>query len=286
MFPRFCVEALSGRFLRREHFTFQAPRCFADPVAWLLETSEVRNRIAPDLQYSELGSSRLFIPRMVLGVSRHQSYDVLMAGISYQYTAAKPSASHSYLYPAVSGFLEGLPAGSVVLDAGCGNGTFLSLFSDRGWKLHGSDFSPAGLEFARSTFPDIRFFLADAQSLYKEFLAMVGPADAVISTEVIEHLYDPRSFANNCYSLLRPGGTLVLSTPYHGYLKNLLLALSGKMEFHYDALRLHGHIKFFSRATIEKLLTDAGFVDIEFTGAGRIPHAWKSMVLKASRPAL
>ena len=53
----------------------------------------------------------------------------------------------------------------------------------------------------------------------------------------------------------------------------------------FDALRLHGHIKFFSRKTIEKALTEAGFTGIQFAGAGRIPWAWKSMVLKAVRPA-
>ncbi|WP_051978736.1 class I SAM-dependent methyltransferase [Edaphobacter aggregans] len=208
-----------------------------------------------------------------------------MAGISYQYTAANTSGSHRYLYPAVSRFLRHLPAGSTVLDAGCGNGTFLALFQDRDWQLHGSDYSPAGLGFARQSFPNINFFLADAQSPYADFLSTVGPVDALISTEVIEHLYDPHAFLRNCYGLLKPGGTLVLTTPYHGYLKNILLALSGKMEFHYDALRVHGHIKFFSRKTIERALTDAGFTSIEFTGTGRFPYAWKSMVLKATRPA-
>ena len=208
-----------------------------------------------------------------------------MAGISYQYTAARPSASHNYLYPTVARFLDHIPTGSVVLDAGCGNGTFLSLFQDRGWQLYGSDYSPAGLEFARQSFPNIHFFLADAQSPYTDFLSAIGPVDALISTEVIEHLYDPHSFLSNCHSLLKPGGTLVLTTPYHGYLKNLLLALTGKTEFHYDALRVHGHIKFFSRKTIEKALTNAGFANIQFAGAGRIPYAWKSMVLKATKPA-
>lgn len=209
---------------------------------------------------------------------------VAMAGISYEYTAAEPSASHEYLYPAVSRFLKHLPAGSTVLDAGCGNGTFLSLFQDRGWRLHGSDYSPAGLGFARQSFPNIDFFLADAQSTYVDFLSSKGPVDAVISTEVIEHLYDPHAFLRNCYSLLKPGGTLVITTPYHGYFKNILLAVTGKTEFHYDALRVHGHIKFFSRKTLQKALTDAGFTSIEFVGTGRLPYVWKSMALKANRP--
>ncbi len=153
------------------------------------------------------------------------------------------------------------------------------------WQLHGSDLSPTGIELARKTHPNINFFLADGQSLYAEFLDTVGPVDVVISTEVIEHVYDPRGFLRNCFALLKPGGTIVLTTPYHGYLKNLLLAATGKMDQHFTVLWDHGHIKFWSRKTIEEVLKETGFTNIEFAGSGRIPYVWKSMVLKATKPA-
>jgi 2-polyprenyl-6-hydroxyphenyl methylase/3-demethylubiquinone-9 3-methyltransferase len=47
-----------------------------------------------------------------------------------------------------------------------------------------------------------------------------------------------------------------LSTPYHGYLKNLALAVSGKMDSHFGALWYGGHVKFFSIKTLQKLLID------------------------------
>ena len=206
-----------------------------------------------------------------------------MAGIPYEYKSARPTISHGYLYATVSGLLKDVPPGAVVFDAGCGNGSFLSRFRDRGWQLHGSDFSDAGIEIARKTFPDINFFLADAQTLYSDFLKSVGKVDVIISTEVIEHLYNPRAFLRNCHELLKPGGTLVITTPYHGYLKNLALALAGKMDWHFNVLRVHGHIKFFSRKTIEQILQETGFTDISFAGSGRLPYLWKSMVLKAKK---
>jgi len=131
--------------------------------------------------------------------------------------------------------------------------------------------------------PDVEFFLADASAPTSEVEARVGQADAIISTEVIEHLYDPRSFLRNAYGLLKPGGRLVLSTPYHGYLKNLLLAVTGKMDRHFGALWDHGHIKFWSRKTLTIALEEAGFKDIRFAGSGRIPYIWKSMVFCATR---
>jgi 2-polyprenyl-3-methyl-5-hydroxy-6-metoxy-1,4-benzoquinol methylase len=205
-------------------------------------------------------------------------------GISYEYRTATADFSHEHLYPSVSRFLKNVPPGSIVMDAGCGNGTFIALFQDRNWQLHGSDLSPTGIEVARKTFPKINFFLADAQTLYQDFLKTTGQVDVVISTEVIEHVYDPRGFLRNCFGLLKPGGTLILSTPYHGYLKNLMLAASGKLDQHFTALWDHGHIKFWSRKTIEQVLAEVGFNNFEFAGSGRIPYLWKSMVIKATKP--
>jgi 2-polyprenyl-3-methyl-5-hydroxy-6-metoxy-1,4-benzoquinol methylase len=209
-----------------------------------------------------------------------------MPGISYIYKANNHEVSHGYLYSTVMTFLDSFPAGTVLLDAGCGNGSFLSLLQHKGWALHGSDLSPTGIALAQQNYPDINFFLADGQSSYQEFQDTVGPVDVILSTEVIEHIYDPRGFMRTCYETLKPGGTIVLTTPYHGYLKNLLLAISGKQDGHYTVLWDHGHIKFWSYKTLSQLLTEAGFTDIQFAGSGRVPYVWKSMVLKATKANL
>jgi 2-polyprenyl-3-methyl-5-hydroxy-6-metoxy-1,4-benzoquinol methylase len=207
-----------------------------------------------------------------------------MDGITYQYRAANSEPSHQYLYPSVSHFLKDVPPGAVVMDAGCGNGSFIGLFQDRRWQLHGSDLSPTGIAIARETFPNINFFLADGQTLYADFLATVGRVDVVLSTEVVEHIYDPMGFLRNCYDLLKPGGKVILTTPYHGYFKNLMLAVTGQMDQHFTVLWDHGHIKFWSRKTLTKALETAGFTNVEFAGSGRLPYLWKSMVLKATKP--
>jgi 2-polyprenyl-6-hydroxyphenyl methylase/3-demethylubiquinone-9 3-methyltransferase len=204
-----------------------------------------------------------------------------MTGISYEYRDIAHEVSHSYLFPIISDLLKDLPPGSSVLDLGCGNGSFLSLFQDRGWKLYGSDFSPTGLKIAETNFPGIEFFLADASSPTGEILQRVGRVDVVFSTEVIEHLYDPRGFLRNVQSLLKPGGTVILTTPYHGYLKNLVLALTGKMDQHFTVLWDHGHIKFWSKKTLTAVLTETGFTGIQFVGSGRLPWLWKSIVVRA-----
>jgi len=70
--------------------------------------------------------------------------------------------------------------------------------------------------------------------------------DTIISTEVIEHLYDPGKYLDIIEQVLQSngGGELILSTPYHGYFKNLLIALHGKTDDHFSPLWDGGHIKF------------------------------------------
>jgi 2-polyprenyl-3-methyl-5-hydroxy-6-metoxy-1,4-benzoquinol methylase len=202
----------------------------------------------------------------------------------YTYTSDLPLCTNEYLYPVVERLLSNVPNGASVLDIGCGNGTFLHKFANKGWACYGADFSVSGIEFARRLFPAAKFFVENASSPSGEVLKTVGQVDAVMSTEVIEHLYDPRGFLKNAYDLLKPGGTFVVSTPYHGYLKNVVLAVSGNMDKHFTVLWDHGHIKFWSKQTLTTALEEAGFRDISFHGAGRLPLLWKSMVLKATKP--
>src|SRR5260370_27885724 len=78
------------------------------------------------------------------------------------------------------------------------------------------------------------------------------PLTFLVSTEVVEHLYRPRRMIQNAFRLLKPSGYFITSTPYHGYVKNVLLALSGKMDNHFTALWDGGHIKFRSRETLSR----------------------------------
>ena len=105
----------------------------------------------------------------------------------------------------------------------------------------------------------------------------------MLSLEVVEHVYAPRH-ARTVFDLLSPGGVAVISTPYHGYWKNLALALSGRMDAHFTALWDHGHIKFWSMQTLRRLLSETGFADIRFERVGRLPALAKSMIVVARKP--
>jgi 2-polyprenyl-6-hydroxyphenyl methylase/3-demethylubiquinone-9 3-methyltransferase len=198
------------------------------------------------------------------------------------YGAEQADNTGSYLWEPVLGNLASLSRASRVLDAGCGNGFFTKQLEEKGFDAVGIDLEESGIEHARKLVPNVRFELA---SVYDDMLALFGsPFDAVVSLEVIEHIYDPRMFVTRVRECLRPGGLFILSTPYHGYLKNLVIAVSGKFDWHVSPLWDGGHIKFWSRKTLTSLLEEKGFRVERFIGAGRLPYLWKSMILVASRP--
>ena len=167
-----------------------------------------------------------------------------------------------------------------ILDIGCGNGSLTNLIAQKGYEVIGLEESKSGVQLAKEKFPDCRFIQG---SIYDLPYTEIGEQfDIIISCEVIEHLFEPKAIVRNTKQLLKPNGRLILTTPYHGYLKNLALAISGKMDKHFTALWDGGHIKFFSVVTMKSLLISEGYEDIKFKFAGRIPYLWKSMLCSST----
>lgn len=98
-----------------------------------------------------------------------------------------------------------------------------------------------GIAQAKNAYPHLRL---EVGSAYDDLAATYGHFPVVISLEVVEHVYAPRDYARTLFDLVEPGGTAIVTRPSHGYLKNLALAVSGKMDRHFTALWDHGHIKF------------------------------------------
>lgn len=158
----------------------------------------------------------------------------------------------------------------------------MTRLAELGFQATGVDPSESGVQSAKAANPAMNIHVGSA---YDDLASLYGQFPLVVSLEVVEHVYAPRDYARTLFSLVEPGGMAVISTPYHGYLKNLALALAGNMDSHFSPLWDHGHIKFWSIKTLTQLLQEAGFVEIRFDFAGRIPLFAKSMVAIAKRPA-
>lgn len=200
----------------------------------------------------------------------------------YTYHDSKPPHTCAYLWPAVIAILnEHLSATDRrVFEVGCGNGSFAHALRERGCEVTGIDPSEAGIHIAQETFPSLDLHLGSA---YDDLAARFGRFPAVVSLEVVEHVYYPPKYASCVYDLLEKNGVAIISTPYHGYWKNLALAVIGQMDDHFTPLWTHGHIKFWSIDTLRQLLLDVGFRRITFRRVGRIPPLARSMIAIAQK---
>ncbi|MHB8405667.1 MAG: class I SAM-dependent methyltransferase [Gammaproteobacteria bacterium] len=200
---------------------------------------------------------------------------------NYGWDSTDPTHAHNYLWPAIKRLVGNHGQRLSILDIGCGNGYIAARFAEQGHEVTGLDVSPDGLSMARRAYANIRFEVA---SVYDDLSTLLGARfDLVVSSEVIEHLYFPRKLLSTAFNLLKPDCALILTTPYHGYLKNLMLSIFDKWDYHHTVGEDGGHIKFFSEHTLTKMLTENGFEEIEFSNAGRVPYLWKSMVCRAVR---
>jgi 2-polyprenyl-3-methyl-5-hydroxy-6-metoxy-1,4-benzoquinol methylase len=202
----------------------------------------------------------------------------------YGWTNARANESHDILVPALRKVMNerlGSKRGRV-LDIGCGNGYVTAQLAKQGHEVVGIDASEDGIILARQAHPEIRFLVGSAYD--EEVASVVGDGfDMIISLEVVEHLFYPRRLLNQAHRLLGDGAFLILSTPYHGYWKNLAISLLSGWDRHFGVGLDGGHIKFFSQHTLQGMLLEAGFEDIRFAGAGRVPYLWKSMLLSAAK---
>jgi 2-polyprenyl-3-methyl-5-hydroxy-6-metoxy-1,4-benzoquinol methylase len=200
----------------------------------------------------------------------------------YSYGNSNFTCAHDYL---IRPLISMLPKPSQqrrvrVLDLGCGNGSLTNLLRERGYEIVGVEESMSGVDIAQKNFPNCEFIQGSIYDLPRSVTN--SSFDAVISVEVIEHLYYPKELVRAAGKCLRPDGKLILTTPYHGYLKNIFVAIAGKMDRHFTVLWDGGHIKFFSPKTLRILLETERFSNIQFQFAGRAPFLWKSMLCSST----
>ena len=200
---------------------------------------------------------------------------------TYGWNSDQRPRSCNYLAPVVLAWLHQLNP-QTVIDLGAGNGALCHTMAQAGYVVAGIEPDAAGVEIARRQCPQAQIYRLSVDDTADEVLRDHPDGfDIAVSTEVLEHLYEPRRLPAFAHTVLRRGGHLLMTTPYHGYLKNLAISVIGGWDRHADPLWDGGHIKFFSRRTITRLLNEAGFRVVSFNGVGRLHYLWKSMVVVA-----
>jgi 2-polyprenyl-6-hydroxyphenyl methylase/3-demethylubiquinone-9 3-methyltransferase len=170
---------------------------------------------------------------------------------------------------------EWVGEGIALLDIGCGNGeTIRQLRSKRRIDLAvGLDISEVALRNGLSSLNLSTGVLSCAESLPFQDATF----DVVICFDVLEHLLDPESAVTEACRVLKDGCYFFCSVPYHGLLKNVIIALLN-FESHFDVTG--SHIRFFTKRSLSNILKKAGLNIIRLYRLGRIsPLAMNLMVV-------
>jgi SAM-dependent methyltransferase len=175
----------------------------------------------------------------------------------------------------LAGVLRTAQAPAVIVDIGCGDGLATSVAADMnpGHRFVGVDWSADALR------------QAGARGLALIRAGVDGPglpiapesADVVIMSELIEHLVDTDSALDEAWRILKPDGSLLLSTPnLAAWYNRGLLALGVQPIFSEVSLRgvfgrpgsqVAGHLHMFTRRALTGLLAARGFGSIKVEGA-------------------
>jgi SAM-dependent methyltransferase len=143
-----------------------------------------------------------------------------------------------------------LVRGGSILEIGCAAGQRLVTLREQGWqRIQGIEMVPAAAQRAR----ELGFTVECG--MVEDALARVPDAslDAVVSSMVLEHLYDPIAVIRRVAGKLKPGGQLLFSTIVRDSLDRRLF---GRYWACFDFPR---HMVYLSRADVRRALAEAGF---------------------------
>jgi SAM-dependent methyltransferase len=137
-----------------------------------------------------------------------------------------------------------LIAGKTVLDVGCGEGYGTARLGTAAARIVGVDYDAPAIAHAATTYPRTAFVRGNLAALPVRSAHL----DAVVTLQVIEHVWNHTEFVAECLRVLRPGALLLVTTPNR-------LTFSPGLD---EPANLF-HTKEFTAAELSELLTDGGF---------------------------
>lgn len=161
------------------------------------------------------------------------------------------------------------PAPARVLDFGAGKGALCGQLIERGYEVVAADinqedfFHSERARFHRLDFNDVHSLSAFTKAHKHHF-------DVVVGTEVIEHLENPWSYVRSMAEMARPGGLVVVTTPNVGSWHSRLTFLRRGEWDDFGARGQHGHITPLAPWLLERIMREAGVLEVWLEPAGAI----------------
>ncbi|MBI2442893.1 MAG: class I SAM-dependent methyltransferase [Candidatus Levybacteria bacterium] len=169
-----------------------------------------------------------------------------------------------YKWPTVIQYIPKKPRVKI-LDYGCGPGVLLRIMKkiNSTAEYYGADVSGAIIKKNKRHIKFCKFFTVEDG---KRFPFQSNFFDFIVTTDAIEHVYDTELAFKEFARILKPGGKILITTPYHGMIKNLLIVLTN-FELIFDPLG--PHIRFFTKKSLSESLHRVHLIPITFDYFGR-----------------
>lgn len=169
------------------------------------------------------------------------------------------------------------PAAKNILEFGCGEAPLgAALKTRQKCRVVGIEIDPRAAAIARKRIDDV--YCGDA----REIIAIIDEKyDFIIGGDIVEHLEEPWSFLSELRRVAAPGGQLLLSLPNVGNASVIADLIHGRFDYAYMGLTCVGHLRFFTRRTIEEMLTIAGWMIVEITPQETVPTAGRDELMRA-----
>jgi glycosyltransferase involved in cell wall biosynthesis len=140
-----------------------------------------------------------------------------------------------------------------ILDLGCADGTFAARLHALGHHVTGVDLVARDGVQSRVD----RFVGGDLSTGLPEEID--GPFDVVIAADVLEHVREPERILDQVRSVLSEHGSLVVSVPNFAHWYPRTRVALGKFDYDRRGILDRDHVRFFTRSSFERLVTDHGF---------------------------
>jgi 2-polyprenyl-3-methyl-5-hydroxy-6-metoxy-1,4-benzoquinol methylase len=124
---------------------------------------------------------------------------------------------------------EGIAPGSAILDVAAAQGNFSLALAELGYRVTWNDLRVELADYVRMKHDKGSISYAPGNAFELEF---PSPFDAVLATEVLEHVAHPEDFLRQLRGLVRHGGCVVVTTPNGGYFRNKLPRLAEIQDRH------------------------------------------------------
>jgi len=151
------------------------------------------------------------------------------------------------------------PEAKSILEFGCGEAPLgAALKARQKCRVVGIELDPKAAAVARKRIDDV--YCGDA----REIVALMREQfDWIIGGDIVEHLDEPWSFLSDLRHVAAPGGHLLLSIPNVAHGSVIADLLQGRFDYVYMGLTCVGHLRFFTRRSVEEMMAIAGWTIVD-----------------------